>query len=150
MRGNSADLAGHVMCASPNERISITFFKVRQESIHPPSPTSAAPTTAMTLWQPSVPTAYTMQNGTANGYEPMNLVPKWGVLRAPMVMLAPVRPMVVNPRKLPSGGTGVFLPWNMSSRKHTKHLPPRAQKGRFLTLTSQAETRADAVESASE
>lgn len=77
-----------------------------------------------------------MSNGALNGYEALDMMPKWGVVRGPVVMLAPVRPMVVSPKKLPRGGTGVFLPWTMGSRKHNKHLPPRAQKGRMLVLPS--------------
>nr|DAD33533.1 TPA_asm: hypothetical protein HUJ06_012384 [Nelumbo nucifera] len=132
MRGNSSDMARHVICPSSNKRVSITFFKVRLDTN--PIQTQVIPplTKAMTLWQPGVPHPCTMSNGAEalNGYEGMDMVPKWGVLRAPLVMLAPMRPMVMNPRKIPRGGTGVFLPWTVSSKKPTKHLPPRAQKGR--------------------
>lgn len=136
MRGNSSDTARHVMCASPNKRISITFFRVRREVENNPSEITPLSNTSMTLWQPGVPTPY-----TPNNYGPMNMIPKWGLVRAPMVMLAPVRPVVVNPRRVPRGGTGVFLPWNVGSRKHAKHLPPRAQRGRFLALPSPVDTR---------
>ncbi|KAK6940872.1 hypothetical protein RJ641_030403 [Dillenia turbinata] len=119
MRQNSADMARHVMCQSANKRISITFFKVRQDTHHIQSPGVAPLTSAMTVWQP-VPSAYAM--------------PKWGVISSPMVMVAPVRPMVLSPRRLPRGGTGVYLPWTVGSRRQAKHLPPRAQKGRFLAL----------------
>lgn len=94
----------------------------------------------MTVWQPGVPTPYSMPNGAPNGYEAMDVMPKWGVLRSPVVMLAPVRPMVLSPRRMPRGGTGVFLPWTVGSKKPSKHLPPRAQKGRFLALPSPVET----------
>ncbi|XP_015088585.1 RNA demethylase ALKBH10B [Solanum pennellii] len=134
MRGNSADMARHAMCSSPNKRVTITFFKVRTEMGNNFS--EAAPLTrAMTIWQPGVPTQYATANRAHNGYEPMDMVPKWGgVVRSPMVMLAPLRPVVMNPRRAPRGGTGVFLPWNGGSRKTAKHLPPRAQRGRFLAL----------------
>ncbi|KAF3680614.1 hypothetical protein T459_08410 [Capsicum annuum] len=133
MRGNSSDMARHAMCSSANKRVTITFFKVRTEMENNFS--EAAPLTrAMTLWQPGVPTQYATANGRHNGYEPMDVSPKWGVVRAPMVMLAPVRPVVMSPRRAPRGGTGVFLPWNGGSRKPAKHLPPRAQRGRFLAL----------------
>lgn len=89
-----------------------------------------------------------MSNGALNGYESMDMMPKWGVLRAPVVMLAPVRPMALSPRQIERGGTGVFLPWTVGSRKPAKHLPPRAQKGRFLALPTPAETHV--VESTSE
>lgn len=148
MRGNSADMARHVMCPSPNNRIIITFFRVRPESNQCQSPSSPNATGAMTVWQPGVPSPYAMSNGALNGYESMDMMPKWGVLRAPVVMLAPVRPMVLSPRRMQRGGTGVFLPWTVGSKKPAKHLPPRAQKGRLLALPSPAETHV--VESTSE
>lgn len=136
MRGNSADTARHAMCSSPNKRVSITFFKVRVAQIE--NNLSAVPpfTRAMTLWKPGVPSPNTAPNGNA-GYETM---PKWGVLRAPLVMLAPVRPMVLRPRKAPRVGTGVFFPWKVGSKKPVKQLPPRAQKARLLALPSPVET----------
>ncbi|XP_039035773.1 RNA demethylase ALKBH10B-like [Hibiscus syriacus] len=138
MRGNSSDTARHVMCPSPNKRVSITLFRVRLDTNQGQSP----PTTqsgAMT-WQPAAPGPYVVSNGNLNGYKAFDTMPKWGVLHAPVVMLAPVRPVVMSPRKLPRGGTGVFLPWTMGSKKHTK-LPPRAQKGRMLTTAFSVETR---------
>lgn len=151
MRGNSADVARHVMCSSPSKRISITFFRVRTQT-HENISTAVSPMTgAMTLWQPGVPNSYPLSNGAHNGYEEMNLTPKWGVLRSPMVMLAPVRPMVLGPKRMSRGGTGVFLPWNANgARKHTKHLPPRAQKGRFLALPPPVETHKREVTSDAE
>ncbi|OMO77784.1 Oxoglutarate/iron-dependent dioxygenase [Corchorus capsularis] len=134
MRGNSADMARHVMCQSDSKRVSITFFRVRPETNQGQSPPTTPQAGAMTLWQPGVPGPYGMSNGALNGYEAMDMMPKWGVLHGPVVMLAPVRPVVVSPKKLPRGGTGVFLPWTMGSRKPAKHLPPRAQKGRMLAL----------------
>ncbi|KAG6703696.1 hypothetical protein I3842_07G098400 [Carya illinoinensis] len=150
MRGNSADMARHVMCPSPNKRVSITLFRVRPESNQFQSPTSPPMTAgAMTLWQPGVPSTYAVPNGALNGYKAMDTMSGWGVMRGPVVMLAPVRPMVLSPQGLPQGGTGVFLPWTMGShRKHAKHLPPRAQKGRLLALPSPVETQV--VESTSE
>nr|GMD71031.1 RNA demethylase ALKBH10B-like [Ipomoea batatas] len=131
MRGNSADTARHAMCSSPNKRVSVTFFKVRAAQIE--NSLSAVPpfTRAMTLWKPGVPSA---PNGNT-GYETM---PKWGVLRAPLVMLAPVRPIVLRPRKVPRAGTGVFFPWKVGSKKPIKQLPPRAQKARLLAGTALA------------
>lgn len=143
MRGNSADMARHVMCPSPSKRVSITFFRVRPETnqfLPPTSPPLSAG--ALTQGQPGVTGPYTAPigapNGAHNGYETTNSMPRWGVL-APVVMMAPMCPMVVSPRNLPQGGTGVFLPWTMGSRKPAKHLPPRAQKGRLLALTSSIE-----------
>jgi len=70
------------------------------------------------------------------------VIPKWGVLRAPVVMLAPMHPVVVSPRRIPQGGTGVFLPWTVGSRKPAKQLPPRAQRARFLALPSPVDKHA--------
>ncbi|KAI3800981.1 hypothetical protein L1987_29081 [Smallanthus sonchifolius] len=121
MRGNSADMARHVTCQSPTKRISVTFFKVRMDTCEKK---------VMTVWPPNVPAS----NGTVKPSDTItSAVPKWGALRAPqLLMLAPVQPMVMSPRRLPRGGTGVFLPWTVGSRKPTKHLPPRAQRGRLL------------------
>ncbi|OIW12689.1 hypothetical protein TanjilG_24622 [Lupinus angustifolius] len=138
MRGNSGDMARHVMCPSPNTRVSITFFRVRPDSNHSQPPTSTM-TSAMTHWQPVIASPYAMPNGAVSGYEGIDMMPKWGMFRGPMVMLTPLRPMALNPRKVDGGGTGVFLPWNVPSRKPMKHLPPRAQKGRFLALPSSVE-----------
>lgn len=143
MRGNSADTARHVMCPSPNRRISITFFRVRPDSNQSQSPptTPTSPLNgAMTVWQPGIASPCPVANGASSGYEAMDAMPKWGVLHAPLVMLAPVRPMLMSPRRMPHGGTGVFLPWTVGSRKPSKHLPPRAQKGRFLSLPHAVET----------
>ncbi|TMX04536.1 hypothetical protein EJD97_007864 [Solanum chilense] len=134
MRGNSADMARHALCSSASKRVAITFFKVRTEMNNFVSDQQIPPLTkAMTLWQPGVPTHYSTANGAANGYKIMDVMPKWGFLRAPEGMVAPVRPMVLRPRRISTGGTGVFLPL---SRKPAKHIPPRAQKRRFLELPS--------------
>ncbi|KAF8116483.1 hypothetical protein N665_0017s0040 [Sinapis alba] len=136
MRGNSADMARHVMCPSQTKRVSITFFRVRPEINH----NSTHNDGVMTMWQqqpchyPMTPTPY------LNGYDhSLEMMPKLGVLRPPMVLMAPpsVQPMVLSsPNVMGTGnGTGVFLPWaSTSSRKHVKHLPPRAQKKRLLPL----------------
>lgn len=142
MRGNSADMARHVMCPSTNKRISISFFKVRPETMEIRSPATPPLMTEMTLWQPCIPSPHAMPHGATNTYDgSMDFSPKWGVLRAPMVMLAPMHSMVLNPKGIPHGGTGVFLPWTMGSRKPAKHLPPRAQK-RLLALPSPVESNA--------
>ncbi|XP_010430544.1 PREDICTED: uncharacterized protein LOC104714781 [Camelina sativa] len=137
MRGNSADMARHVMCPSQTKRVSITFFRIRPETYHNHSrPTSPHNDGVMTMWQPyqMAPTPF------LNGYDhSVDMMPKLGVLRPPMVMMAPprIQPMVLpSPNVMGTGGTGVFLPWASvnSSRKHVKHLPPRAQKKRLLPL----------------
>ncbi|XP_075500885.1 RNA demethylase ALKBH10B-like [Primulina tabacum] len=142
MRGNSSDTARHVMCASLNKRVTITFFRVRAETQNN-TPAESPLNKAMTLWQPGAPNP----NATLTGYEPMTMIPKWSLMRSPLVMLAPVRPMVVSPKRVPGGGTGVFLPWTVGSRKPAKHLPPRAQRGRFLSLRSSVETRKEETNS---
>ncbi|KAG7557810.1 hypothetical protein ISN44_As11g037550 [Arabidopsis suecica] len=138
MRGNSADMARHVMCPSKNKRVSITFFRIRPDTYHNHSqPNSPRNDGVMTMWQPyqMAPTPF------LNGYDhSIDMMPKLGVLRPPMVMMAPppVQPMILpSPNVMGTGGgTGVFLPWASvnSSRKHVKHLPPRAQKKRLLPL----------------
>ncbi|CAA0393365.1 unnamed protein product [Arabidopsis thaliana] len=138
MRGNSADMARHVMCPSQNKRVSITFFRIRPDTYHNHSqPNSPRNDGVMTMWQPyqMTPTPF------LNGYDhSIDMMPKLGVLRPPMVMMAPppVQPMILpSPNVMGTGGgTGVFLPWASvnSSRKHVKHLPPRAQKKRLLPL----------------
>ncbi|KAH9625646.1 hypothetical protein KSS87_008757 [Heliosperma pusillum] len=131
MRNNSADMARHVMCASPTRRVNITFTRVRSNHLQVQDSTPLSPVSqVMTLWQPAgMPDLQTIPNKA-----PVELIPKWSVIRAPLVMIAPVRPVVVNPRKMPRGGTGVFFPWTVGSRKPAKHLPPRAQKRRLLAL----------------
>lgn len=54
MRGNSADMARHVVCPSSNRRVSITFVRVRPSTPVDLSPLPS-PTKAMTLWQPPRP-----------------------------------------------------------------------------------------------
>lgn len=121
MRGNSSDMARHVMCASPNKRVSITFFRVRENTNQNYSSSMPHLTNTVTLWQSPI-------------------IPKPGlIIRAPAVMLAPV---VTSPRVMSPGGTGVFLPWTVGSRKPTKHLPPRAQRRRFLSLPSPSDAPA--------
>ncbi|KAL1226316.1 RNA demethylase ALKBH10B [Cardamine amara subsp. amara] len=115
MRGNSADMARHVMCPSPNKRVAITFFKLKPDSskVQPPPTTNP-----VTLWPPGTPAP-----------------PVFGMVRAPLVMLAPA------PKRL-DAGTGVFLPWTPPvSRKLAKHLPPRVQRLRLLSSATSVEDR---------
>ncbi|THU68582.1 hypothetical protein C4D60_Mb08t05400 [Musa balbisiana] len=142
MRGNSADMARHVVCASPNRRIIITFVKVRAASHPTDSPMALQqPTKTMALWQPAQKVATT--GVIACG--PHAMIPAaWGLaLRSPVVMLPPPRAMVMSPnKKAPRGGTGVFLPWTVGPKKYTRHLPPRIQKRRLPSLPSPLEVRA--------
>ncbi|CAL9096338.1 unnamed protein product [Musa textilis] len=142
MRGNSADMARHVVCASPNQRVIVTFVKVRHAAARPAaaSPAALQPTTkAMTVWQPgTAQTTTTMpQKVAAAGVVawPHRVIPAaWGLAlhSPPVVMVAPRRAMVVGAgKKAPRNGTGVFLPWTVGPKKHPKHLPPRFQKGRL-------------------
>ncbi|XP_019058492.1 PREDICTED: uncharacterized protein LOC104817542 [Tarenaya hassleriana] len=58
MRGNSAEMARHVTCPSPNKRVSITFFKLKPDSNNlqqPQSPTTNHDLGLVTLWQPGTP-----------------------------------------------------------------------------------------------
>lgn len=125
------------MCPSLSKRISITFFKVQTgRNVKNSSPLNRSPT----LWQPGLPNGYPVPNGTYNGYEGMDVIPNGSVLRNPMVMFAPMRPLVLSPKRIPRGGTGVFLPWTIGSKKPAKHLPPSTQRGRFFELPSLVET----------
>lgn len=134
MRGNSAEMARHVMCPSPNKRISITLSKVRPTTNQTQPSDVPPPTKAMTLWQPGGPQPCKVPiAGGPISYDTMDVVPKWGVLRAPLVMIAPPQPIVMGPKSISRGGTGVFLPWAVSSKRTTKHLPPRI-RGRHLAL----------------
>ncbi|KAK9137120.1 hypothetical protein Sjap_007714 [Stephania japonica] len=143
MRGNSADMAKHVICPSPEKRIILTFCKVRAETYDIQTPTTPPLTNAMTLWQPGVPQLTSTPEEAFGGYESLEVIPRWGAFQAPpLFMLSPMQPMVMNPKRVQrGGGTGVFLPWNVGSKKHIKHLPPRAQRERLLALPSPMETR---------
>ncbi|GAB2281366.1 hypothetical protein Dimus_015962 [Dionaea muscipula] len=136
LRNNSADMARHVMCPSPTRRVSIIFPRVRLDADHNQHRTLAPLTQAMTLWQPGIPSSPTVPTGLSNGYDAMDVIKKWGIIRSPLVMLSPLQPVVMNPRRMPHGGTGVFLPWSVGSRNPVRHLPPRAQKWKFLALPS--------------
>uniref|UniRef100_A0ACD5TH39 Uncharacterized protein n=1 Tax=Avena sativa TaxID=4498 RepID=A0ACD5TH39_AVESA len=157
MRGNSADMARHVVCPSSNRRVSITFVRVRPSTPVDLSPLPS-PTKAMTLWQPPPAAASAgMQkqphggNGAIIGYGPAPqamLAPAWGmaVRAAPMMMVAPARPMVMAPsgninKGMGRGGTGVFLPWTVGPKRYNKHLPPRIQKRRFSAMMSPIEAQ---------
>jgi mRNA N6-methyladenine demethylase len=141
MRGNSADMARHVVCPSSNKRVSISFVRVRP----PPTQTDissmvSSPTNALTVWQPGSPPPQKIPNGAmiAGGYGSHALIssPYGMVLRAaPLVMVAPTKPVVAGPnRKMTKGGTGVFLPWTVGPKRYNKHLPPRIQRRRFASL----------------
>ncbi|RWW84163.1 hypothetical protein BHE74_00007240 [Ensete ventricosum] len=141
MRGNSAEMARHVVCASPNKRMIITFVKVRSANHLADSPAMLQPAKAMTLWQP----APKVSNAGAIAYGPHGMIPAaWGLaLRSPVVMLAPPRAIAMSSsKKAPRNGTGVFLPWMVGPKKYTKHLPPRIQKRRLPSLPSPLEAQA--------
>uniref|UniRef100_A0A0E0L2B7 Fe2OG dioxygenase domain-containing protein n=1 Tax=Oryza punctata TaxID=4537 RepID=A0A0E0L2B7_ORYPU len=163
MRGNSADMARHVVCPSSNRRVSITFVRVRPSTPVDLSPLPS-PTKAMTLWQAPPPQqqqpipAPGMQQkpqhgGAIIGYGPgpqAVLAPAWGmaVRAAPVMMVAapaPARPMVMAPaggnKRMNRSGTGVFLPWTVGPKRYNKHLPPRIQKRRFSAMMSPIEAQ---------
>ncbi|KAL8167694.1 hypothetical protein V2J09_009193 [Rumex salicifolius] len=140
MRNHSADMARHAMCPSPTKRASITFYRLRPDTNHNhlsnQGKAMAPLTQALTVWQPGVLSPCSL-NLIPNGYEAtMSMVPKWGLIHGPLMTVPSAVPMQVNPRKLPRGGTGVFLPWGVKSRKPARHLPPRALKGRLPALPS--------------
>ncbi|KAJ0977574.1 hypothetical protein J5N97_013048 [Dioscorea zingiberensis] len=129
MRGNSADVARHVICPSSNKRVSITFIKVRP----PNNQTSSAslggsPVTkrVMTLWQPGgTAAAQKAGYGGSNG-----AVATWGMSLSGPVIMSPKT--IIRKGVAGCHGTGVFLPW--SSKKFVRHLPPRIQKKRLPSL----------------
>lgn len=167
MRGNSADMARHVVCPSSNRRVSITFARVRPSTPVDMSPLPS-PTKAMTPWQPQpvtasqVPSPVSMTqkppvSGAIIGYAPTPqavLAPAaWGMaMRAPVMMVAaaPARPMVMASsgtgggnisKRMGRSGTGVFLPWTVGPKRYNKHLPPRIQKRRFSAMMSPIEAQ---------
>ncbi|KAG2627704.1 RNA demethylase ALKBH10B-like [Panicum virgatum] len=169
MRGNSADMARHVVCPSSNRRVSITFARVRPSTPVDLSPLPS-PTKAMTPWQPQPAAAAQVAapaclaqkapvSGAIIGYAPAPqavLAPAaWGMaVRAPVMMVAaaPARPMVMASsgaaagggnvgKRMGRSGTGVFLPWTVGPKRYNKHLPPRIQKRRFSAMMSPIEAQ---------
>lgn len=125
MRGNSANMARHVMCPSLNKRVAITFFKLKPDSSNAQPP---LPMNHVTLWRQGTPA-------------PPVLNPFGMVRGAPLVMLAQA------PKRL-DAGTGVFLPWAPPvSRKPTKHLPPRVQRLRLLSSATKSVADREATSS---
>ncbi|XP_042048539.1 RNA demethylase ALKBH10B-like isoform X1 [Salvia splendens] len=133
MRRSSSDTARHAMCSSQNRRVSISFFRVR--SLRRAEAESSFE--SMNIWQQGLTAPYTTQDS----YETFDGIPKCGFLQSPVVMLAPLSPMAISPGGTPRGGTGVFLPWSVGLPKPAKHLPPRAQRQRFLPLPSTLDTQ---------
>ncbi|KAG2326006.1 hypothetical protein Bca52824_008734 [Brassica carinata] len=125
MRGNSANMARHVMCPSLNKRVAITFFKLKPDSSKAQPPLTM---NHVTMWRQGTPA-------------PPVLNPFGMVRGAPLVMLAPA------PKRL-DAGTGVFLPWTPPvSRKPTKHLPPRVQRLRLLSSAAKSVADREATSS---
>lgn len=137
MKGKSACLARHAMCPSPDRRVAITFFRIRPDSNQDQIKSL---TSDMARWQPGIRSPFATSNAGLYGYEAADMIPPLGILRAPVVMLAPIHPMLLSPNKIQPGGTGVFLPWPTKSRKPARYLPPRARKGRLPDLPSPVET----------
>ncbi|XP_030532690.2 RNA demethylase ALKBH10B-like [Rhodamnia argentea] len=137
MRGNSAGVARHAMCPSPNRRVAITFFRIRPDSNQDQIKSS---TGDMALWQPGMRSPFAASNAGLCGADAADIIPSLGILRGPAVMLPPMHPLLLSPKKIQPGGTGVFLPWPVKSRKPARYLPPRARKGRVLDLPSPVET----------
>ncbi|KAI6674708.1 hypothetical protein NL676_002614 [Syzygium grande] len=137
MKGKSACLARHAMCPSPDRRVAITFFRIRPDSNQDQIKSL---TSDMARWQPGIRSPFAASNAGLYGYEAADMIPPLGILRAPVVMLAPIHPMLLSPNKIQPRGTGVFLPWPIKSRKPARYLPPRARKGRLPDLPSPVET----------
>ncbi|WOL03204.1 hypothetical protein Cni_G11924 [Canna indica] len=153
MRGNSADTARHVICATPNRRMIVTFVKVRTTDQHAESPTGLQGSTAMAVWQPASPILpQNMPGPGVMAYGPHLMVPApWGLNPnpgTPVMMMPPPRPVPVmgpnkkGPRNWTRNGTGVFLPWTVGPKRFIRHLPPRIQKRRLLAMRSPLEGRA--------
>ncbi|WOL16397.1 hypothetical protein Cni_G25184 [Canna indica] len=150
MRGNSADMARHVVSSSPNRRVIITLMKVKPTNhVQVDSPKS---TKAMAIWQPGTPPSQKVPAASVLAWPPYGMIPAtaaWGfALPSPVVMLAPRKAAVASPgnkKTSHSGtgaGTGVFLPWMVGPKKHNRNLPPRFQKARLLALPSPVEAQA--------
>ncbi|XP_074557934.1 RNA demethylase ALKBH10B-like [Curcuma longa] len=143
MRGHSADMARHVVCSSPNKRMTITFVKVRTGTHNANPPTALQANQAMMLWRPESPTP---QTGGVLAYGPQAMIPAgWGLTpQAPIVMLAQPGEVVMSScRKSPlHNGTGVFLPWAADPKKNTKQPHPRFRKRRLSFFSSPLEAQA--------
>ncbi|KAG6512989.1 hypothetical protein ZIOFF_031135 [Zingiber officinale] len=144
MRGNSADMARHAVCASPNKRMTVTFVKVKTAAHSLYSPTASRANQAMIWWRPecSLPQP-TMPMPGVIAYGPQAMIP----LQAPAaVMVAQPGEVVLTTSRRnspPHNGTGVFLPWaTVAPKKYTKHLPPRIQKRRQSFFPSSLEAQA--------
>lgn len=132
MRGNSADMARHAVCASPNKRMTITFMKVKTATHRVYSPTASRANQAMILWRPEWPPI------------PQPGVIAYGLQAQGMMMAQPGGEVGMTFRRNSTlhNGTGVFLPWAVGPKKYTKHLPPRIQKRRLSFFPSSLEAQA--------
>lgn len=143
MRGNSADMARHAVCASPNKRMTVTFMRVKTGAHRLYSPTASRANQAMILWRPdgSIPQP-TMPMPGVIAYGPPAMIP----FQTPAVMMAQPGEVVMTTSRRNSplhNGTGVFLPWAaVGPKKYTKHLPPRIQKRRLSFFPSSLEAQA--------
>lgn len=84
---------------------------------------------------------FKVHNSACNVNEALNMMmPKSGILRGPIVMLAPGHPMIASPWKLPHGGTGCscHVQWEQGNLLNTFHHVPL--KRRMLALPSLVET----------
>ncbi|KAH7666929.1 Clavaminate synthase-like protein [Dioscorea alata] len=117
MRGNSADMARHVVCPSSNKRVCITFIKVKP----PNNQTCSDGSLVNEVSQPGI---------IGYGSNVGGSIATWG----PVIMLEP--PKTPNGINIVPGsnGTGVFLPWSPGPKKFVRHLPPRIQKRRLPYL----------------
>lgn len=143
MRGHSADMARHVVCSSPNKRMTITLVKVRTGTNNANPPTASQANQATMLWRPESPIP---QTGGVLAYGPQAMIPAgWGLTpQAPIVVLAqPGEVVMSSRRKSPQhNGTGVFLPWAAGPKKNPKQPPPRFQKRRLSFFSAPLEAQA--------
>ncbi|XP_031496079.1 RNA demethylase ALKBH10B-like [Nymphaea colorata] len=116
MRGNSASTT-HAICPSPSKRTTVTFVKVCTDGSNHARPVviSRKPLLArrMTLWQVSGLQEKDFSCKLADDSSEcgqVDGVPKLGLLPIPLVSAAPGWPMVVQRRRPPVAGTGVFIP----------------------------------------
>ncbi|GAB2281367.1 hypothetical protein Dimus_015963 [Dionaea muscipula] len=85
-------------------RVSIIFPRVRLDADHNQHRTLAPLTQAMMLWQPGIPRSPTVPTGLSNGYDAMDVIKKWGIIRSPLIMLSPLQLVVMNLKKMPMVG----------------------------------------------
>ncbi|XP_076901138.1 RNA demethylase ALKBH10B-like [Bidens hawaiensis] len=137
---NTSMAFGHALvCDKDRNYKGPLTFTLNEGSLLVMRGNSADVATHATCQSPTKRTSITFFKVFLDSCEKNSLSPptEWGPPQLPM--LAPVHPMALTPQCLSRGGTGVFLPCSVGSRKPQKNLPPRAQKERLFTVESSAE-----------